>query len=121
MEINLEEVKRDWLQTSGQYHIREVAQHYGVYQHLFGDAYFIPRVPLDVKVGLDAIGNFSFKGHVLFTLFGFQFKISEEFFAPVYFGNTIKPSEAKSQPIVCFDSAANLSGSVSVLAITSIW
>lgn len=118
VEISLEEVKRDWLQTSGQYHIRDIAQHYGVYQHLFGDAYFVPRVPLDVKVSLDAKKNTHFM--ILIEVFGFQFKISEDLVAPVYFGNTIKPSEAKNQPSVCFDSAANLSGSsVSVLATTS--
>lgn len=52
VEIDLEEVKRDWLQTSGQYHIRDIAQHYGVYQHLFGDAYFVPRVSLDINVSI---------------------------------------------------------------------
>lgn len=52
---------------------------------------------------------------LLIALFGFQFKISKELFAPVYFGNTIKPSEAKSQPSVCFNSTANLSGNVRVI------
>lgn len=53
MEINLDEVKRDWLATSGQFHIRDLAKHFGIYQDLFGTAYFVPRIPLDIKVNLN--------------------------------------------------------------------
>lgn len=80
-------MKRDWLTTSGQFHIRDVAHHYGVYQHLFGDAYFVPRVPLDIKFALD-----------------------DESLVPVFYGNTIKPSQAKSAPTVSFDSTVAIPG-----------
>ena len=50
MEINLEAVRKDWLQTSGPFHQKVIAEHYGIFQHLFGDAYFIPRIPLNISV-----------------------------------------------------------------------
>lgn len=51
MEVNLDEVKVDWFKTAGPFHIRKIAEHYGVYEDLFGKyAYFVPRVFLDIKV-----------------------------------------------------------------------
>lgn len=88
----METVKNDWLQTSGNFHIRDIAQHYGVYQHLFGDAFFVPRVPLQIS---------------------YQ-QSGAETAVPVYYGNTIKPSEAGRRPDVQFDSNVALSGDVSV-------
>lgn len=46
----MDEVKRDWLATSGQFHIRDLAKHFGIFQDLFGSAYFVPRVTLNVEV-----------------------------------------------------------------------
>jgi large subunit ribosomal protein L38 len=66
----LKEVKEEWLKTAGPLHIRRVAEHYGVYNDLFGDAYFTPRVQLDV-----------------------HYKLTDESFLPVHRGNVIKPSE----------------------------
>lgn len=83
----MDEVKRDWLATSGQFHIRDVAHHYGVYQHLFGDAFFVPRVPLDIK-----------------------YTLADDLLAPVYYGNTIRPSDARDPPAVSFDSTVNIPG-----------
>lgn len=49
--VNLDEVKTDWSTSNGQYHIRDVANHYGVFEHLYGKyAYFSPRIPLSIKV-----------------------------------------------------------------------
>lgn len=78
MSIDLEDVRNEWLSTGGPYQIRKIANHYGVYQSLFGDfADFVPRVPLHIH---------------------FQNSI------PVYYGNVIKPSEANEKPNVHFDS-----------------
>lgn len=50
MEIDAEQVKQDWLENEGQFQLRKIAAHYGIYEHLFGYAYFLPRVKLDIKV-----------------------------------------------------------------------
>ncbi|XP_018576747.1 39S ribosomal protein L38, mitochondrial [Anoplophora glabripennis] len=81
--IDLDEVKQEWNKTAGPYHIKQIADHYGIFEHLFGDAYFYPRVPLNIAYDVE--------GGKL----------------PVYFGNTVKPSEAKSKPEVIFDSDDN--------------
>lgn len=48
--IDLDQVRSDWQKSDGQYHIKAIATHHGIYEHLFGYAYFLPRVPLDIKV-----------------------------------------------------------------------
>lgn len=48
--MNDEQVKRDWLESEGQFQVRKIAEHYGIYEHLFGFAYFLPRITLDIKV-----------------------------------------------------------------------
>lgn len=84
--VDLNDVKTEWLASDGQHHIRDIANHYGVFEHLFGKyAYFVPRVPLNVNYPVD-----------------------ETNFLPVYYGNLIKPSEAVKQPEVTFDSKINL-------------
>lgn len=70
VQVPLKEVKEEWLRTAGPLHIRRVAEHYGVYDDLFGDAYFTPRVKLDV-----------------------HYKLTDESYLPVHRGNVIKPSE----------------------------
>lgn len=70
VEVSLKEVKEEWLKTAGPFHIRRIAEHYGVYDDLFGDAYFIPRVMLDVC-----------------------YKLTDDSYLPVHRGNVIKPSE----------------------------
>lgn len=47
----------------------------------------------------------------------FQFKIAEGTLAPVFYGNTISPSEAKSPPNVSFDSTIDLAGNVRIQRI----
>lgn len=74
--VNLEEIHNDWLATAGPHQIKQIAEHYGIYEHLFGDAYFVPRVPLQI----------------LFDT------------SPIYYGNIIKPAEAKNKPSVTFES-----------------
>ncbi|CAG0898509.1 unnamed protein product, partial [Darwinula stevensoni] len=80
VDIPLEEVERDWKSSGWSQQVREVATHYDVFQHLFGDAYFYPRVPLHIRYDYD-----------------------EEFYTPVHFGNAIKPKEACSVPHVRYE------------------
>ncbi|GJQ84260.1 putative DNA helicase [Trypoxylus dichotomus] len=77
--LNLDEVQDEWLHTEGPSHIKVIADHYGIYQDLFGDAFFMPRVPLKVTFASDVD-------------------------LPVYYGNTIKPSEATERPSVLYES-----------------
>jgi len=82
VEVPLQEVSKDWLKEGrGQEQIKSIAQHYGVFEHLFGDAYFYPRVPLNIA-----------------------YHQGEDIFAPVYFGNQLKPKEVQLEPTVEFES-----------------
>ena len=60
-------MEKDWADLSGPYHIKAAAEHYSVFQHLFGDAYFYPNVSLEIL-----------------------FKFGESL-VPVYRGNCLKP------------------------------
>lgn len=48
--VDADEVRKDWIEREGQFQIKSIASHYGIYEHLFGYAYFVPRVPLDIQV-----------------------------------------------------------------------
>ncbi|KAK9500449.1 hypothetical protein O3M35_001709 [Rhynocoris fuscipes] len=78
--IPLEEVEEEWSKTAAPYHLKNVAEHYGVYEHLFGDAYFYPLVTMNIDF------------------------INGDKMVPAYWGNVIKPEEAKSVPSVRFNS-----------------
>ncbi|XP_017484222.1 PREDICTED: 39S ribosomal protein L38, mitochondrial [Rhagoletis zephyria] len=78
--IDLDEVQSEYRATNGQYDLRVIADHYGIFDDLFGLAYFVPRVVLNVKYHMDG------DTHGL-----------------VYNGNVIKPAEAVSAPEVTFD------------------
>lgn len=78
--IDLDAVKQEWLNSSASHHIKESADHYGVFEHLYGDAYFYPRVPLGV------------------------YYTHNELQHPVYYGNVIKPQEASSKPEIKYES-----------------
>ncbi|XP_043941109.1 39S ribosomal protein L38, mitochondrial [Protopterus annectens] len=79
--IPLDEVKTDWEKINGPYQIQRVAEHYGIYQHLFHEATFVPWVMLRVEYSLD-----------------------EENVMPVHRGNVVTPSEAVSAPRVTFEA-----------------
>lgn len=86
VQIDLDDVKREWLTTSGPYQVMRIAKHFGVFEHLFGRAYFLPRVFLDVK-----------------------FEASEDGFChPVYNGNIIKPVNTETPPIVDYDASFSI-------------
>lgn len=40
----------------------------------------------------------------------FQYTLADETLAPVYYGNTIKPSQAQTAPKVSFDSSVAIPG-----------
>lgn len=85
MEIDLEEVKREWLHTTGPHQILNLAKHFGIFDHLFGGhAYFMPLVPMDVK---------------------FEAGEGEDLCHSVYYGNVIKPRFTEKAPTVDFDSS----------------
>lgn len=52
MNVDDEQVKKDWLEMEGQFQVKKIAEHYGIYEHLFGLAYFLPRITLDIKVNI---------------------------------------------------------------------
>lgn len=79
--VDLQKVRRDWLQTNGPFHIHRIAQHYGIYEDLYGDAYFMPTVPLDVS-----------------------YELKSDKMVTAYTGNVIKPSEASKAPNVKYDA-----------------
>lgn len=66
MIVPLDEIHESWLLNEGPEQIKIIAEHYGIYQDLFGDAYFHPIIHLDI----------AYENNV-----------------PVYRGNVIKPSE----------------------------
>uniref|UniRef100_R4FMB0 Large ribosomal subunit protein mL38 n=1 Tax=Rhodnius prolixus TaxID=13249 RepID=R4FMB0_RHOPR len=78
--IPLDEVEREWSKTMAPTHIKAIAEHYAVYEHLFGDAYFCPVVNMNIDY------------------------INGNSVVPAYWGNVLKPEEAQSVPNVTFDS-----------------
>ena len=88
MDIDLEEVKREWLHTTGPYQVMNLAKHYGIFDHLFGGyAYFLPQVPLDIK--------FDGEGDLCHS---------------VFYGNVVKPRFTEKAPTVEFDTSVTLGG-----------
>lgn len=87
VKIDLEEVKKEWLHTTGPYQVMKIASHFGVYEHLFGwCAFFTPRVHLDVKFEIEG----------------------SDLMHPVHYGNVIKPTTTLKAPIVNFDGSFSL-------------
>nr|XP_053646666.1 uncharacterized protein LOC128698475 isoform X3 [Cherax quadricarinatus] len=81
LEADLEKVQAVWETFTGPHHIRTLAEHYGIFRDLYGNAYFIPSVILKIFYDFD-----------------------EETVTPVYRGNTVKPREAAKEPMVEFQS-----------------
>lgn len=79
--ISLDEVKTVWNKLDAPVHIRRIANHYGIFQDLFGDAYFHPVVPLTI-----------------------QYELESDMIAKVYTGNVIKPKEAHTKPEVIYEA-----------------
>ncbi|XP_053565150.1 39S ribosomal protein L38, mitochondrial [Bombina bombina] len=93
LSIPLDEVRTEWEKTSGPYHVQRVAEHYGVYKDLFGEATFVPSVFLRV-----------------------YYSKGEDFAMPVYYGNVVTASEAAVPPEVTFEAEE---GSLWTLLLTN--
>ncbi|EDV30062.1 uncharacterized protein Dana_GF15958 [Drosophila ananassae] len=78
--IDLDKVQQIYVKTTGQHDLRLLADHYGVFEHLYGSAYFVPRVPLTIN-----------------------YQLGEGLLSPVHNGNVIKPAEALKAPEISFD------------------
>ncbi|XP_035896478.1 39S ribosomal protein L38, mitochondrial [Anopheles stephensi] len=87
LEVDLDQVRGDWLKTSGPFHVKRIAEHYGVFEHLFGgSAYFVPRVELSI-----------------------QYQVGD-LLHPVRYGNILKPSDTQTAPSVRFDANFSFAG-----------
>lgn len=71
VQVPLDDVFDEWMLTDGPRFVRKIAEHYGVFEHLFGEAFFHPVTPMSIS-----------------------FKTGENF-SPVYFGNIIKPKNVR--------------------------
>uniref|UniRef100_A0A182PWP7 Large ribosomal subunit protein mL38 n=1 Tax=Anopheles epiroticus TaxID=199890 RepID=A0A182PWP7_9DIPT len=96
-QIHIDQVRIDWLETNGPFHIKQIAEHYGVYEHLFGNAFFVPRVALNI-----------------------QYQCGESLHH-VRFGNILKPSETQLPPRVQFDANINLTCNSKGKDVQSLW
>lgn len=74
LKIDLEETYEEWEETVAHKHLKSIADHYGIFKDLYGDAYFYPKV-------------------ILKALFS-----SGDVLHPVYYGNIIRPEDAKVKP-----------------------
>lgn len=71
MDVSLDDVEREWRDSGlACQQLKVIADHYGIFSHLFGDAYFYPRVMLDIG-----------------------FIQEDDTVVPVYRGNIVKPRE----------------------------
>ena len=68
--IPVDQIKQEWFKTSGPFHLKRVAEHFNVFDDLFGEAYFVPRIPLQI----------TYPQH-------------DNTVMPVHYGNQIKPHE----------------------------
>ncbi|XP_075033909.1 large ribosomal subunit protein mL38 [Mixophyes fleayi] len=93
LQIPLDEVRAEWERTCGPAHIQSVAEHYGVYKDLFGEATFVPRLALRV-----------------------QYNTGEDTVMPIYYGNVVTPSETALAPEVMFEAEE---GSLWTLLLTN--
>uniref|UniRef100_A0A1L8DS88 Large ribosomal subunit protein mL38 n=1 Tax=Nyssomyia neivai TaxID=330878 RepID=A0A1L8DS88_9DIPT len=85
LEVNLEDVHGEWMKTTGPSDIKGLAEYYNIYKDLFGSAYFVPRVNLEIL-----------------------YPASSDNYNPVFYGNILSPEDAKVPPIVHFDHAFKL-------------
>lgn len=92
--VDVDEVKKEWLLNLGPFHKKQIAEHYGVFEHLYGEGYFVPHTNLEVF-----------------------YNIRDDLWLPVYYGNVVKPEEAKTEPDVKFESSDN---ELWTLALTSL-
>ena len=78
-EICLGDIHKEWLKTSGPFQLKVLAEHFNIFSDLFGEAYFVPRVALNVNYTEEDGG-----------------------YSPVYFGNQMKPFQVIYIFLMCF-------------------
>ncbi|XP_036938395.1 39S ribosomal protein L38, mitochondrial isoform X1 [Acanthopagrus latus] len=77
--IPLDKVQEFWEKSSGPFHVKRLAEHYGVFRDLFPMAYFLPQVPIQISYGQDSSVG-------------------------VHYGNQLTPTEAASVPQISFNA-----------------
>ncbi len=78
VKVPQDEVKDAWLKEIGVEHLKEVAEHYGIFKHLFGNAFFYPVQHVRIAYDYD-----------------------EEYVTPVYMGNRVTPKDVSCISNVC--------------------
>lgn len=78
MTVDIEETQEIYHKMEGLKSMKVVGEHYGIFEHLFGDAYFHPVVRLNVHYDIG----------------------KDDMLAPVYLGNILKPKETQKPPTV---------------------
>ncbi|XP_075974136.1 mitochondrial ribosomal protein L38 [Anticarsia gemmatalis] len=94
LEIDLDEARKEWLETTGPSQKKLIADHYAIFEHLYGEGYFIPYTNLEVL-----------------------YDLKDGSYLPVHTGNVIKPAEALEYPAVNYESDEN---TLWTLALTSL-
>ncbi|KAK5850426.1 hypothetical protein PBY51_001308 [Eleginops maclovinus] len=79
LKVSLERVQEEWGKSSGPFHIKRLAEHYGVFRDLFPMAHFLPQVLMQISYSQDN---------------GTQ----------VHYGNRLTPTEAASVPQISFEA-----------------
>ncbi|KAK4286850.1 hypothetical protein Pmani_040062 [Petrolisthes manimaculis] len=107
--VDLAEVELTYSVTMSRHHTHTLAQHYGIYTHLFGNAYFIPSVKLEVDYPYhdkidDATTTTTTTTATTTTTTTTATTTATATTSPVYQGNIIKPREALCEPKVTYPS-----------------
>ncbi|KAL4711660.1 hypothetical protein ACJJTC_003061 [Scirpophaga incertulas] len=84
LEVDMIEVRKEWLKSLGPQHKKNIADHYGVFSHLYGEGFFTPHVNLDI-----------------------YYDLNDGLTLPVCTGNVVKPAQALEKPSVNFESEQN--------------
>lgn len=81
MLIDLDKSKEEWWTLTGPGQIRTIAEHYKIFEHLFGDAYFTPVVPISI-----------------------HYSLADDICAPVHRGNLLKARHVAAEPSVAYNA-----------------
>ncbi|XP_061563975.1 39S ribosomal protein L38, mitochondrial [Cololabis saira] len=91
LKVSLDQVQEAWEKSSGPFHVKRLAEHYGVFRDLFPNAHFLPQVTLRIRYHQDNSGQ-------------------------VHYGNRLTPTEAASNPQIGFEAEE---GSLWTVLLTS--